>query len=85
MTNFFHGCVFALVNNKPFVTSPSEYRFNKVRDLTNALDARAHVVTADSDPAAFDHLLGTPPASQVAAAIDGLRAQSNAFLDRALG
>jgi hypothetical protein len=85
VTNFFHGCVFALVGDKPFVTSPSEYRFNKVRDLTNALDAREHVVTSDSDAAAFDHLLGTPPAPKVAAAIAALREQSSAFLDRALG
>lgn len=85
VTNFFHGCVFALVGGKPLVTSPSEYRFNKVRDLTNALNAREHVVTADSDAAAFDHLLGTPPAPKVAAAIAGLREQSNAFLDSALG
>ncbi|WP_375272797.1 polysaccharide pyruvyl transferase family protein [Sphingomonas sp.] len=85
VTNFFHGCVFALVGGKPLVTSPSEYRFNKVRDLTAALDAREHVVTADSDAAAFDRLLGTPPAPRVAAAIAGLRAQSNAFLDVALG
>ena len=56
-----------------------------MRDLTDALDAREHVVTADSDAAAFDRLLGTPPAPKVAAAIAGLREQSNAFLDRALG
>ena len=85
ITNFFHGCVFALVNDKPFVTSPSEYRFNKVRDLTNALDAREHVVTAECDADAFDHLLGTPPAPGVAAAIAALREQSDAFLDAALG
>lgn len=56
VTNFFHGCVFALVNDKPLVTSPSDYRFNKVRDLTAALDARAHIVTADADAATFDQL-----------------------------
>ncbi|WP_238560169.1 polysaccharide pyruvyl transferase family protein [Sphingomonas sp. Mn802worker] len=85
VTNFFHGCVFALTGNKPFVTSPSEYRFNKVRDLTNALDAREHVVTADSDAGVFDRLLGTPPAARIGDAIDALRVQSGAFLDSALG
>ncbi|WP_294192097.1 polysaccharide pyruvyl transferase family protein [uncultured Sphingomonas sp.] len=85
ITNFFHGCVFALVNDKPFVTSPSEYRFNKVRDLTNALDAREHVVTTESDAAAFDRLLGTAPAARIGEAIASMRVQSAAFLDAALG
>lgn len=37
VTNFFHGCLFALLNAKPFACAVSPYRMNKVRDLTSAL------------------------------------------------
>ena len=34
-TNFFHGCIFALLNNKPFACVGSAYRSNKLRGLTD--------------------------------------------------
>ncbi|PZQ62961.1 MAG: polysaccharide pyruvyl transferase [Sphingomonas taxi] len=85
VTNFFHGCVFALVGGTPFVTAPSSYRFNKVRDLVAALDARRHVVAPDTPDADYDALLGREPDRRVAANIDRLRATSRAFLSAALG
>ena len=33
ITNFFHGCVFALLNGKPWATAPSDYRSIKIPDL----------------------------------------------------
>src|SRR5690606_23695880 len=42
VTNFFHGCVFALANDKPFVTAPSAYRANKVTALAQTVGAARH-------------------------------------------
>lgn len=84
MTNFFHGCVFALLNGKPFVTAPSEYRMNKVRDLALAIGASHRIVDADTDIAEIQRLLTTPPLPRVQERIAELRRQSNAYLDAAL-
>ncbi|MFC7544698.1 polysaccharide pyruvyl transferase family protein [Siccirubricoccus deserti] len=47
-TNFFHGCVFALLNAKPFVCAPSEYRSNKVAALVATVGAHDHLVTQEA-------------------------------------
>ncbi len=85
VTNFFHGCVFALVNGTPFVTAPSPYRFNKVRDLAAALDAGRHIVAPDTADERYDALLGEPHDPRIAAQVTRLRAQSTRFLADALG
>ncbi|MBB3691741.1 polysaccharide pyruvyl transferase family protein [Sphingomonas sp. BK580] len=85
VTNFFHGCVFALNNRTPFVTAPSPYRFNKVRDLAAALDARRHIVAPELEAADYDTLLGAPPAPAVYDRIEALRAESFDYLRHALG
>ena len=84
VTNFFHGCVFALLNGKPFATAPSAYRFNKVRDLTAAVGATDRILASDAVDTQLDALLAAPPPPRVADAIAGLRARSHAFLDAAL-
>jgi hypothetical protein len=84
ITNFFHGCVFALANGKPLVTAPSAYRFNKVRDLAAALGAERHVVAEDVSQGQLAALLAEPPHATVAARIGELRQRSSAFLDAAL-
>ena len=85
VTNFFHGCVFALVNGKPFVTAPSDYRSNKVRDLTAALDARAHLVSGDTAEQHYDRMLAQPLDPAIANRIAALRRSSEAYLDAVLG
>ncbi|MEH3123068.1 MAG: polysaccharide pyruvyl transferase family protein [Sphingomonas phyllosphaerae] len=85
VTNFFHGCVFALINGTPFVTAPSSYRFNKVRDLAAALDAGRHIVAPDTTDDAYDTLLTAPHDAAIGARIATLRAESARFLDAALG
>lgn len=85
VTNFFHGCVFALVNGKPFVTAPSDYRSNKVRDLTAALGAQAHLVSDDTNEQHYDRMLGQPPDPTIATRIAVLRLESEAYLDAVLG
>jgi len=84
VTNFFHGCVFALVNGKPFATTPSDYRFNKVRDLTAALGAERHMVSEQTADEIFNAALSTPPSPTVEARIAALRAQGDAFLAHVL-
>lgn len=80
VTNFFHGCVFALLNEKPFACAVSPYRMNKVRDLTNAVGAEAHLLREDDAPERFAAVLDRPLERGITDAITRLRAQSEAFL-----
>jgi hypothetical protein len=84
ITNFFHGCVFALVNGKPFATAPTDYRFTKVRDLMAALGAEHHMVSERTSAADFNSLLASPLQPQITRNIAILRLDSNAYLDHVL-
>lgn len=84
ITNFFHGCVFALLRGKPFVTVPTPYRVNKVRDLTAKLAAERHLLWDEPQPQALAELLSTPPSELVRRRITELRGTSREFLDAAL-
>lgn len=83
-TNFFHGCIFALLQARPFVTAPSSYRFNKVHDLVRQLGVENRIVGVDTPPDAIAELLSTPPDADLHARILFLREESTAFLARAL-
>lgn len=83
-TNFFHGCVFALLNGTPFACAPSPYRFNKVRDLTAAIGAGRHLVDQTTSTAEFERLMAAPLDPAIPAAIDRLRLASDTYLDAAL-
>ena len=84
ITNFFHGCVFALVNGKPWVTAPSDYRSIKIPDLAATLGAEHRIVDERTQSGEFAELLETPVVCEVEARIDESRARSEAFLDAAL-
>jgi hypothetical protein len=84
-TNFFHGCVFALHHRRPFVSAPSAYRFNKVRDLTRSLGAERHMVSETSSAAEFDALLDEPLDPAIADRITAQRRRSSAYLASVLG
>ena len=84
ITNFFHGCVFALLNGKPFVTAPSSYRFNKVRDLMATLGAQHHMVGKTTDERAYNELLESQLHPDIHASIRAYRDRSNAYLHAAL-
>jgi hypothetical protein len=84
VTNFFHGCVFALVMNKPFVACVTPYRLNKVRDLTAKLGAERHLLREAPTDDAFAALLAQPPTEAVHRRIAELRRDSQAYLDAAL-
>ncbi|MET0250728.1 MAG: polysaccharide pyruvyl transferase family protein [Novosphingobium sp.] len=83
VTNFFHGCVFALFNAKPFACAVSPYRMNKVRDLTRLLGAERHLLQLGDD-AGLAAALDEPLSDAIPATIDRLRGQSNAYLQSVL-
>lgn len=80
ITNFFHGCVFALLNGRPFACAVSPYRMNKVRDLTRALGAEAHLLHEDDGAERFAAALDCPLSPEITQAIGRLRRNSEAFL-----
>jgi len=84
VTNFFHGCVFGLINRKPLVATASAYRRNKVIALAGTLGAAAHVVTEATPAARYAELLAEPPDQAIHARLAELRRASDAYLDHAL-
>lgn len=84
ITNFFHGCVFALAMNKPFVACVTPYRLNKVRDLTAKLGAGRHLLRDAPAYRDFAAILAEPPSEAVHRRIADLRESSQGFLDAAL-
>ena len=84
VTNFFHGCVFALLNGKPWVSSPSAYRSIKIPDLVATLGATPRIIDHGTAQQTVDELLETSIQPSVTARIEELRARSNAYLDAAL-
>jgi Polysaccharide pyruvyl transferase len=84
VTNFFHGCVFALLNEKAFACAITPYRMNKIRDLTALLGAEAHLLREDDTPERFAEVLDRPLSPAIVDAIVRLRAQSEAYLKTAV-
>ena len=84
VTNFFHGCVFSLINSKPFVCETSPYRSIKVQGLMTKLGGEHHLITADSPTEVYNARLSEPLDPKIQERIEALRAQSNAYLDAAL-
>lgn len=78
-TNFFHGCVFALRNGKPFACEVSPYRSIKVRGLMELLGGEERLVPDGEIGDLLDR------SCDFSARLAELRRPSNAYLDRALG
>jgi len=85
VTNFFHGCVFALRYERPFVCATTHYRNIKIHSLLQQLGGLAHLVTEEDHPKRIQATLDTPIAPAILSNIHQLRTQSNSYLDRALG
>ena len=83
-TNFFHGCVFALLHRRPFAAVASEYRANKLRDLVRTLACEDRLVSSEPSCEQILRLLSEPLGSSIERAITRRRAQSDRYLDRAL-
>jgi hypothetical protein len=82
VTNFFHGCVFAILNGKPLVTAPTAYRANKIHGLMGKLGGERAIVTAATDAPAYAALLDV--ALALDARLAALRDASARYLRRAL-
>jgi hypothetical protein len=83
-TNFFHGCVFSLLTGRPFATVLSDYRSNKIRDLTAMLGAERHIATEETTATDYSTLLSAAPEPNIARRIDQLRGHSSGYLDAVL-
>ncbi|HEX8335027.1 MAG TPA: polysaccharide pyruvyl transferase family protein [Segetibacter sp.] len=84
VTNFFHGCVFALRNNKPFVCETSPYRDNKLRGLMAKISGEKHLVMEDTPSAIYQFCLTNPLDEKIREKIELLRHSSHEFLNLAL-
>lgn len=83
-TNFFHGCVFALRNEKPFVCELSPYRSNKVQNLMATVGGERHLASEYTPSTTYSTLLSEPLDPKILRRIDRLRQTSGAYLDKAL-
>jgi hypothetical protein len=84
VTNFFHGCVFALRFGRPFACEATPYRSVKVRSLMGTLGGERRLVGSDVSAETLSPLLERPLEPAIRERIAELRARSNGYLDRAL-
>jgi hypothetical protein len=84
VTIFFHGCVFALLNGKPFISAVSPYRSNKITALTASLGAARHLVDEDTPAADYRQLLERPLSADIPRRISRMRDRSRRYLDAVL-
>ena len=80
VTNYFHGCVFALANRKPFACEVSDYRAVKISNLMRTVGGERHLVGSATSAAEFAALLS----ADVAVDLDELRAASERYLEESL-
>lgn len=84
VTNFFHGCVFALINTKPFVCETSSYRSLKVQGLMDTIEAQSYMVQEQTPFATYNERLTQPLSKDIVRNIEALRLFSSEWLDKAL-
>ena len=80
VTNYFHGCVFALANRKPFACEVSDYRAVKISNLLQTVGAEWHLTNDQTSAAEFATLLSEP----IEVDLSELRARSERFLEESL-
>lgn len=84
ITNFFHGCVFALLSGKPFVAAASDYRSNKLRDLVGQVGLRSRLLDDEPSRPDLQSFLEERPGEAAQQRIADYRQRSQAFLSAAL-
>jgi hypothetical protein len=84
VTNFFHGCVFALRNAKPFVCETSPYRGNKLQGLMAKIGGEKYLLKEDTPADIYKERLNNQLDEVILKKIDRLRQTSNEWLDQAL-
>jgi hypothetical protein len=83
-TNFFHGCVFALREWKPFVCERSPYRSIKLAELMALAGTSEHLVSEQSPWQTYDARLDEPLSIDIARRLEQRRRASEAYLERVL-
>jgi hypothetical protein len=83
VTSYFHGCVFSLRFQRPFLAQLSKYRSIKVTGLLSSVGATHRTYTAER-PGNAASLLETPLEQSVLDQIAARRGESDAFIDRCL-
>jgi hypothetical protein len=83
-TNFFHGCIFSLRNDKPFVCESSPYRSNKLEGVLRLLGAEGHLLNENTPAGIFNRYLDEPIAVDIHMHIEQFRKMSNNYLDKAM-
>jgi hypothetical protein len=81
LTNFFHGCVFAIRSGKSFLCEQSAYRSIKIRDLVADLACEAHVARQDRPAWAAEAVLDQPLAPAILARLAQRRRESAQYMD----
>lgn len=84
ITNFFHGCVFALLNGKPLACNLVDYRLHKVQALVRLAGVEERLLNEATAAYGIAHALDHPTGATVQPVLSSLRASSTAYLDRAL-
>jgi hypothetical protein len=84
-TNFFHGCIFSLRNEKPFVCEITPYRSQKIEGLMHLVGAETHLVREGSGVEDFYNGMSEPLQGRIIQKLNDLRETSNEYLDSALG
>lgn len=84
ITNFFHGCAFALINMLPFACETTTYRSNKVTGLMKLIKGEHHLISSDGRRNALKDCLNAPPENGILKSIDKMRMDSDDFLEKAL-
>lgn len=84
LTNFFHGCVFALRFGRPFACEDSPYRSIKVRSLLRHLDCGDRLALDSAGPQPLAAALDRPLPPSVSRRLSECRAASHASLAEAL-
>lgn len=85
VTNFFHGCVFALRNARPFVCGLTPYRSIKVENLLATVGAEAHLATEATAFPDYADRLNSPVDPAILRRIATLRQSSEQYLDQIAG
>ena len=84
VTNFFHGCVFALNYSRPFVCEKSAYRSNKLQGLVNKIGCQKHLMDSFSMAVDYQLCLTEPLNPDILKRIAFLKKFSETFLEQAL-
>jgi hypothetical protein len=83
-TSFFHGCIFSIIYDKPFICCSTPYRANKLLGLVEQINAKARLVVEETPGSQVHGLLDQPLGVEFQERVDHLCQHSRAILSHAL-